>query len=439
MRPAVNNALRYGRRYELKTPLLIGLAGMALCIFMHAQTTFADPASVLVIVQDNTGPEAGTGNRNASQFVADYYMRRRGIPAENILHISTFIDNGGGGPCVPGKVGCDIPHSGSTNINVAQFQSQIAAPLLAKLNDLGSKIKYIVPVYGVPVTIWSVPGVDPLSLDNVLAGILVPSQGKATANPYYNADPASTPAHIDASNSGILLVSRLDGRTAALAAGLVDKAIAGETMGVQGIGYFDWQGQGTAANQFNGYPFQPDFSMLNAYTLCTALIPAQTCVLNNQADTHALIQSAPNAAWAWGWYDLSAANASAYTFVPGAVGAQLNSNSANCIRRPCPGAYVDLWLAQGITATWGAVNEPFANFYALGDNLLSHLWRGYTFGESAYISSPVLNWMMVFVGDPLYRPSLTPIPGGSAGCEAGSPISKFKPVCPTRREETNRP
>jgi len=427
----------------LKNLVLRVSAGMLLCSFTDAQTTFADPASVLVIVQDNTGPQAGTGNRNASQYVADYYMRRRGIPAKNIVHISTFIENGGGASCVPGGSSCQLQHSSSTNINDALYQSQIAAPILAKLNAdngaLRSQIKYIVPVYGVPVTIWSVLGVDPLSLDNVLAGILLPAQGKATANPYYNADPASAPPHIDASNAGILLVSRLDGRTAALAAGLVDKAIAGETAGVQGIGYFDWQGQGTAANQLNGYPFQPDFSMLNAYTLCTGLVPAQTCVLNNQGDTHALIQSAPNAAWAWGWYDLSAANASAYTFVPGAVGAQLTSNTASCIRRPCPGAYVDLWLAQGITATWGAVNEPFANFYALGDNLLSHLWRGYTFGESAYISSPVLNWMMVFVGDPLYRPSYSPISGGFAGCEVGNPISKFKPVCPVRREEVHRP
>jgi uncharacterized protein (TIGR03790 family) len=107
----------------------------------------------------------------------------------------------------------------------------------------------------------------------------------------------------------------------------------------------------------------------------------------------------------WGWYALDAANASAYTFVPGAVGAQLTSNTAYTVRRPTPGAYVDLWLVAGITATWGAVSEPFAQYYARGDNLLSHLWRGYTFGEAAYISSPVLNWMMVFVGDPLYRPS----------------------------------
>jgi len=365
--------------------------------------SWADPASVLVIVQDNTGPEAGTGRKNASQYVADYYIQKRGIPAGNVVHIATHIDNCGGPGCRAGNV----PHSDSTNINIAQAQPQIFTPVLAKLKALGGKIKYIVPVYGVPVTIWSVPGVDALSLDSVLAQILLPTGqgGRATNNPYYNPDPASSPAHIDMSTAGVLLVSRLDGRTAAASAALVDKAIAGETVGVRGTGYFDWQGQGTAANQNNGYPFQPDFSMLNAYTLCAALVPKQACVLNNQGTTRAMIQSAPNTAWAWGWYDLSAANAAAYTFVPGAVGAQLTSNTAYTIRRPTPGAYVDLWLVAGITATWGAVSEPFAQYYARGDNLLSHLWRGYTFGEAAYISAPVLNWMMVFVGDPLYRPS----------------------------------
>jgi uncharacterized protein (TIGR03790 family) len=375
--------------------------------------SWADPASVLVIVQDNTGPEPGTGRKNASQYVADYYMQHRGIPTGNIVHIRTYIEDGQGSSCIPGGppphdagtvMKCDPAHSSSTNIQAALYKSQVAVPVLAKLTALGGKIKYIVPAYGVPVTIWTAPGVDAISLDSALAGILLPP-GKPTGNPYYNAGSASSPPHIDVSTSGVLLVSRLDGRTAALSAGLVDKAIAGETIGVNGIGYFDWQGQGTAANQNNGYPFQPDFSMLNAYTLCGALVPGQPCTLNNQGATHAMIRSAPNAAWAWGWYDLGATNAGGYTFVTGAVGAQLASNSANCVRSPCSGGYVSAWLAQGITATWGAVSEPFAQYYALGDNLLSHLWRGYTFGEAAYISSPVLNWMMVFVGDPLYRPS----------------------------------
>jgi hypothetical protein len=50
----------------------------------------------------------------------------------------------------------------------------------------------------------------------------------------------------------------------------------------------------------------------------------------------------------------------------------------------------------------------------------------------------VLNWMMVFVGDPLYRPSYAPISRGSIVCQAGTLISESKPVCPTRRDETRR-
>jgi uncharacterized protein (TIGR03790 family) len=362
--------------------------------------SWADPASVLVIVQDNTGPETGTGRKNASQFVADYYMQKRGIPLGNIVHIATRIDSCGGPGCRDGNV----QHSDSTNINIAQAQPQVFAPVLAKLKALGGKIKYIVPVYGVPVTIWSVPGVDALSLDSVLAQILLPTGqgGRATNNPYYNPDPASSPAHIDTSTAGVLLVSRLDGRTAAASAALVDKAIAGETAGAKGIGYFDYG------------PTSPlGSTSLNAYTLCKAVVPAQNCVLNDQSKTGGAMigvgnpnyPTAPNTVWAWGGYDLGQRNAGVYSFVPGAVATQMNSNSAQTVRRPSSGAVVYTFLLNGVTATWGAVSEPFTSGYALGDNLLNHLWHGYTFGEAAYISAPSLNWMMVFVGDPLYRPS----------------------------------
>jgi uncharacterized protein (TIGR03790 family) len=362
--------------------------------------SWADPASVLVIMQDNTGPEPGTGTKNASQYVADYYMQKRGIPAGNIVHIATHIDNCGGPGCRAGNV----PHSDSTNINIAQAQPQIFTPVLTKLKALGSKIKYIAPVYGVPITIWSVPGVDALSLDSVLAQILLPTGqgGRATNNPYYNRDPASSPAHIDTSTAGVLLVSRLDGRTAAASAALVDKAIAGETAGAKGIGYFDYG------------PTSPlGSTSLNAYTLCKAVVPAQNCVLNDQSKTGGAMigegnpnyPTAPNTAWAWGGYDLGQRNAGVYSFVPGAVATQMNSNSAQTVRRPSSGAVVYTFLLNGVTATWGAVSEPFTSGYALGDNLLNHLWHGYTFGEAAYISAPSLNWMMVFVVDPLYRPS----------------------------------
>jgi uncharacterized protein (TIGR03437 family) len=63
-------------------------------------------------------------------------------------------------------------------------------------------------------------------------------------------------------------------------------------------------------------------------------------------------------------------------------------------------------LEQGVTATWGAVTEPYANFYAAGGNVLDHLWSGYNFGESFYIAQNTVNWVMTAVGDPLYAPKI---------------------------------
>jgi hypothetical protein len=117
-----------------------------------------------------------------------------------------------------------------------------------------------------------------------------------------------------------------------------------------------------------------------------------------------MIHSAPQALWAWGWYS-GTAYWGGYEFVNGAVGAQLTSYTANNIRYLDTGTWVPLWLQSGITATWGATGEPYTSGYANGDNLLNHFWNGYNFGESAYLSVPVLNWMMVFVGDPLYSPN----------------------------------
>jgi hypothetical protein len=130
-------------------------------------------------------------------------------------------------------------------------------------------------------------------------------------------------------------------------------------------------------------------------------------VLNDQHVTGNMIHSAPSALWAWGWYS-GPADWDSYEFVNGAVGAQLTSYTANNIRSlGIPGTWVPLWLLAGITATWGATGEPYTSGYANGDNLLNHFWNGYNFGESAYLASPVLNWMMVFVGDPEQTPKLT--------------------------------
>ncbi|MEP6535511.1 MAG: TIGR03790 family protein [Bryobacteraceae bacterium] len=124
-----------------------------------------------------------------------------------------------------------------------------------------------------------------------------------------------------------------------------------------------------------------------------------------------------NALWVWGWY--GGANDS-YRFVNGAVGAQLTSFTAITIRTPVTadptlasvdtlrwgGNWVPRMLEEGVTATWGAVTEPFANYYAPGGNVFDHFWSGYNFAESFYIAQNTLNWVMTAVGDPLYSPKV---------------------------------
>ncbi len=124
----------------------------------------------------------------------------------------------------------------------------------------------------------------------------------------------------------------------------------------------------------------------------------------------------PNALWVWGWYGGAV---DAYRFVPGAVGAQLTSYTALQIRTPqdaSPQAYslstkrwagnwVPRMLEEGVTATWGAVAEPYANLYAPGGNVFDHLWSGYNFGESFYIAQNALRWTVTPFGDPLYAPA----------------------------------
>jgi uncharacterized protein (TIGR03790 family) len=127
--------------------------------------------------------------------------------------------------------------------------------------------------------------------------------------------------------------------------------------------------------------------------------------------------SGPNALWVWGWYGPAY---DAYRFVPGAVGSQLTSFTALTIRTPANpdpkmagytnvrwgGNWVPRMLEEGVTATWGAVDEPFATFYAPGGNVFDHLWAGYNFGDSFYIAQNALRWVMVAVGDPLYSPRI---------------------------------
>jgi uncharacterized protein (TIGR03790 family) len=370
--------------------------GMLLCTGGTAAppTVRFDPSTVLIVVNDNTPPETGTGGVNAGQYVAERYAAARGVPLGNIAHIRTTM------AC------CDSNPKAwdSWNISWEEFVNDVREPLKAylKASGLARKIRYIVPTYGVPSHIESHPhGIAGLSVDSFLP--LMSSRYADVIpmdNPAYSPDPQVMPRFPTKAYGGpYYIVSRLDGPSAEIAAGLVDKALAAER-GISrksGTGYFDWR----HLSESGGGYYVADQTMVGGYESCVST--GLQCVLNDQTATGGMIANAPGALWAWGWYSGAVTN-DVYSFAPGAVGAQLTSYTAGSIRYQRPGAWVPLWLERGITATWGATGEPYVDRYTAGDALLNRLWNGYTFGEAVHLATPKLNWKMVFVGDPLYSP-----------------------------------
>jgi uncharacterized protein (TIGR03790 family) len=348
----------------------------------------AEAASVLILVNAEIPPSPGTGRKGASEWVGEYYAAKRGIPAGNILHLNI--------PCPDGAL-----HWNCWHLSWADFNTMIREPLLKALNARGASnpIRYIVPVWGVPSHV-SING-EGWSVDSFLASVQSGNTSLGLRNPYH-AGTEEAKAHFanwqNPAGWRMYLVTRLDGPTPQIATGLVDKAMRAETSlkANDGIAYFDFRHLACCDGYTPG-----DRSVENANRLSAS--HGFRSVFNDQGETKHMLQEAPNTLWAWGWYSGAVTN-DVYQFVEGAVGAQLTSYTADGIRVPRPGAWVELWLRRGITATWGATTEPTVAGYALGDNFFAHFWTGYNFAESSYLASPALNHAMVFVGDPLYSP-----------------------------------
>lgn len=108
----------------------------------------------------------------------------------------------------------------------------------------------------------------------------------------------------------------------------------------------------------------------------------------------------------FGWYAdqcSGAMGAAEFKFKPGAIACHLHSFSAASLRTK-----TDHWcgplLDHGAAAVLGNVWEPYLTLTTHFDLVNARLLEGFTLGEAAWSGTPVLSWMNVLVGDPLYRP-----------------------------------
>ncbi len=369
-----------------KTRSGIAYAFLLLCLVATVRVSAQDLNQRVLIVYDQSLAE--------SENVAWFYADQRNIPPQNF---------------------CPIAPPSNWLLSESDYNTFVKSPIQQCLSTIGPEnILYIVLSYGTPYLIDRLHG--PYAIDSYVADIwdFYPDNyapiGPATTHGYYAESQGqggfyqpfvsfSDYRHQPGSDL-IYSVWRLDGPTSDIAMGLVTQAIQTEQSGgpvglacfdrnrgdmpLPDVGYSSGEWDLHRAAEFAsaaGYPVMEDSNQEEFGTP-----PAQNC---------------PNAALYSGWYSLNNYN-DAFTWNMGAIGWHLDSASA---ADPRGGTN---WAAQalqrGITVTTGAVNEPFLEGLVRPAGTIRNLLEGANAGDAFLRNTRWLKWMILNIGDPLYRP-----------------------------------
>ena len=376
-------------------------------------------------------------NRNAARSVglAKYYMRKRKIPAENLIQL-----------WVTDKETCSR----------FDYEKKVAAPVRRRLEQKAEKwrIRCLVIMYGLPLKV--VPpdltaaekdllkdllqkqetlkielryknndtekkqiqlknelesinkkisnfrqGVDKgASLDSEIALVLkknYPLSGWLP-NPYFVGFKNNKPA-IEQEN--VLMVSRLDGPSEKIVKRIIDDSIKTEEKGLKGTAYFDARWPDPGDKKLSGYAFY-DQSIYRAADRVkkSALMPVSLETTKELFPPGAC----PGAALYCGWYSL-ASYVDAFVWSPGAIGYHVASSECTTLKRKNSRVWCKMMLEKGVAATIGPVGEPYVQAFPVPEIFFGYLVDGHlSLAECYLISTPYLSWKMVLVGDPLYRP-----------------------------------
>jgi hypothetical protein len=196
----------------------------------------------------------------------------------------------------------------------------------------------------------------------------------------------------------LLFVARLDAPTIDEVKTMVLNGIKAEKEGFWGWGYIDLRSITSA-----GYVQGDNWIREAGAALRRNGIPV---ISDDLPDTFQAGFPITDAAAYYGWYSENIDGPFAdpfFRFVPGAVSAHLHSFSAVTLHDPLKGWTAPLIL-HGAGASVGNVCEPYLSFTTDFGTMASTLLSGANLAEGYYAAQPVLSWMSVLVGDPLYRP-----------------------------------
>jgi uncharacterized protein (TIGR03790 family) len=336
---------------------------------------------VLLVVNDNS---------SLSRSIADYYARRRNIPAKNICHLKTLT---------------------SEEISRGEFDRQIARPLADFLRKSGleESIYYIVTTAGVPLKI---PGTHDLtgnaaSVDSELTLLYSDMHsGKphaidgAIPNPFFGRRDQAF------SHPGfpIYLVTRLAAYDLDGVKGIIDRSLAATNRGKFVLDLSD-------PNDAPGNDWLRDAAIQ---------LPKDRVVLEETSqpiwDQTDVIGYA-----SWGSNDANHNRRfPGFHWLPGGIVTEYVSSDGRTFDKPpdkwkpsrdwntqsgwfvgSPQSLLADYLLEGATGGSGHVYEPYLIMTPRPDLLLPAYYGGRNLAESFYLAIPSLSWQNIVVGDPL--------------------------------------
>lgn len=394
-------------------------------------------------------------NEPASREIAEYYCRKRGVPAEHILAFD-----------LPAREDCSRQ----------DYERRLAPPLREKLKELREKPIVLVTVYGIPIRIGpQEPSpeerrerdevkekAEPLrrkvrelgdairALEKELKGVQndakrvelerLRNEKAAAENPLaslearlrwlnYAASESALdselamiwhdryelrgwqinwlhfqmPEEVRRGKPPVVMTARLDGPTVSVVKRMIDDSIAAEATGLTGKVYVDAQGnrfdpKTDTGTGYGGY----DESMREMARLLEKE-GKMTVILDDKKELFAP-GSCPECALYCGWYSLGK-YVDCCRFVPGAVAWHLASNEAITLHDPNTKQWCKNLLEKGAAATLGPVAEPYTVGFPKPAEFFGFLATGeYTLVECYWKTELFTSWMTVLIGDPLYNP-----------------------------------
>jgi uncharacterized protein (TIGR03790 family) len=337
------------------------------------------PANVLVVVNDNS---------SFSRSVADYYMRRRAVPARNLCHIRT---------------------AERQDIGRATYNREVAAPIAACLtkNRAIQSTLYIVTTAGVPLRIEGTSGIggNAASVDSELAALYYdlttgnphPVDG-SLENPFFGKKDAA----FGHPRFAMYIVTRLAAYDLEGAKRLIDQSLRAVNRGkfVIDAGPGDGEGNNWLRNAAIFLPAK------------RVIFDDTPEVLYNQNDVIGYAS--------WGSNDGNRHRRFlGFHWLPGAIMTEYVSTNGRTFARPPENWNISNWyskelffygspqtltadyILEGATGASGHVYEPYLTMTPRPDLLLPAYYQGRNLAESYYLAIPRLSWQNIVVGDPL--------------------------------------